>query len=97
MPTSLVSIKPLPEGDRLKGSSNWAPWYMQMKAMLRRMHVLAHADGTDKVLLQYGAHALLEPGVLRLACGAIDGSWRGGLCGSAHIFPIFLRILLTLI
>jgi hypothetical protein len=49
MPTSLVSIKPLPEGDRLKGSSNWAPWYMQMKAMLRRMHVLAHADGTDKV------------------------------------------------
>jgi hypothetical protein len=48
MPTSLVSIKPLPEGDRLKGSSNWAPWYMQMKAMLRRMRCLAHADGTLK-------------------------------------------------
>jgi hypothetical protein len=48
MPTTLVSIKPLPEGDRLKGSSNWVPWYMQMKAMLRRMHALGHADGTLK-------------------------------------------------
>jgi hypothetical protein len=29
-------------------------------------------------MLQYGAHALLELGVLRLACGAADGCWRGG-------------------
>jgi hypothetical protein len=46
-------------------------------------------------VLRYGAHALLELGVLRLACGAGDGSWRGGVHGPEHIFRIFLRILLT--
>jgi hypothetical protein len=46
-------------------------------------------------LLRYGAHALLELGVLQLACGAGDGSWRGGVHGPADIFAIFLRILLT--
>jgi hypothetical protein len=46
-------------------------------------------------LLQYGAHALLELGDWRLACGASDGSWRGGVHGSADFyFFIFLRILL---
>jgi hypothetical protein len=48
-------------------------------------------------MLQYDAHALLEPGVLQLACGASDRSWRGGVHGPGHIFAIFLRILLTLI
>jgi hypothetical protein len=67
---------------------------MQMKALLHRMHVLGHAEGTLKVL-QYCAHALLELGDCRLACGPINGSWRGGLHGSANIFCIFLRILLT--
>jgi hypothetical protein len=48
-------------------------------------------------LLRFCAHALLEPGVLRLACGASDRSWRGGVHGPGHIFFVFLRILLTLI
>ena len=46
-------------------------------------------------VLRFCAHALLELGDLRLACGASDGSWRGGLHGPGHIFLIFLRILLT--
>jgi hypothetical protein len=44
----MISIKPLPEGNCLKGKDNWPAWHMQMKAMLRQMQALGHADGTDK-------------------------------------------------
>jgi hypothetical protein len=45
---TMINIKPLPEGDCLKGKDNWPAWHMQMKAMLRQMQALGHADGTDK-------------------------------------------------
>jgi hypothetical protein len=32
---TMINIKQLPEGDRLKGKDNWSAWHMQMKAMLR--------------------------------------------------------------
>jgi hypothetical protein len=45
---TMINIKPLPEGDHLKGKDNWPAWHMQMKAMLHQMRALGHADGTVK-------------------------------------------------
>jgi hypothetical protein len=72
------------------------PLLQQLVLRLQHLHIaLEHHQQLLQRLLRYGAHALLELGVLRLACGAGDGCWRGGVHGPGHIFAIFLPILLT--
>jgi hypothetical protein len=45
---TMLNIKPLPDNNRLKGKDNWAPWLMQMKAMLCCMKALPIAEGLSK-------------------------------------------------
>jgi hypothetical protein len=57
-----------------------------------KIHLVFHASlltpytETNAHVLRYGAHALLELGDRRLACGAGGGSWRRGVHGSDRIF-----------